>query len=320
LERQNASHATHCLITRPFLFMAIFLICALTGCTSSPQNNVVSLSPTSVQQHTRPVAASPTSQQPYGPQLTPLPTLPPSALHGPTNFVLRTPFTFSDASGTTRDGSGTSTALTENTVKTEISKELEHLLFVVTSDNTVTIYSPDTGEPIKATVTQRSDGSTALDYTQSANSTSGSLAITFNSAIFKDQIIANYRQQYSPVITSGGSASDVTVSFTTHIQWVSTEQIPTAPKNGTYQLTDTSIALSWQAGKNASKYDIYRIIPGQDQQFQFLDTIKETTYRDINMEAVKQAQTKAGIAYAIFSVGPTGVENPGYMAIAVTVK
>ena len=244
-----------------FVLTAIFLLQILAGCTDS--------SPSTTTKQT-------TSKTVYGP-VAPTPTLAPSALQGPTNFLLRTPLNFSTVNGTATNDAGTNTPIAANTIKTGITAELQRLLFVVSSNDAVNVYLPGAASPIKAQVNQRSDGSTAIDYTHTASS----VKILFAAALYKDQIIVKYEQQYTPLITENASATDVQVTFTTHVRWIATNQIPVAPDNGQYQITkDGTISLTWNAGHNAVAYHVYRILPAQDQQFQLLGTVKNTTYND----------------------------------------
>jgi hypothetical protein len=270
------------------LLAAILLLQILAGCSdSSPQTKQT------------------TSKTVYGP-VAPIPTLAPSALHGPTNFLLRTPLTFSSVSGTSTDTTGATTPIDTKTIKTGITDEMGRLLFVANSHNNVNVYLPGVTSSVNAQVTQRPDGSTAIAYTHKASS----VAILFAAALYKDQIIVKYEQQYTPLITENASASDVIVAFTTHVRWVSANQVPMAPDNGQYQLMkDGSVTLSWDAGHNAVAYHIYRMFPAQDQQFQLLSTVKNTTYSDRSAQSPTKLLTM-GIAYAIFSVGSTGIENP----------
>jgi hypothetical protein len=250
--------------------------------------------------------------QTYGP-VAPTPTLAPSALHGPTNFQLSTPLNFSSATGTSTDDGGNNTPIEASTVKTGVTSEFQHLLFVVGKDDTVNVYLQGDSTPIKAQVTQRPDGSTAISYTQQITS----VTINFAAALYKNQIIVNYEQQYTPLITENASATDITVSFTTHIKWIAADQIPAAPDNGQYQITQNGeVNLSWDPGHNAVAYHVYRIFPDQDQEFQLLGTVKNTTYNDKKAQVSTKLSTM-GIAYAIFSVGANGIENPVDAVIAI---
>ncbi len=272
------------------LFAAIFLLQILAGCADSS-------SPTSTKQTA--------SHTVYGP-VAPTPTLAPSALHGPTNFQLLTPLNFSSVNGTATDDGGANTPIDAKIIKTGITSELQRLLFVVSNSDAVNVYLQGATSSIKAQVGQRSDGSTTIDYTRTADS----VQILFAAALYKDQIIVKYEQQYSPLITENAKATDVQVTFTTHVRWIATNQIPAAPDNGQYQITkDGAISLTWNAGHNAVAYHVYRILPAQDQQFQLLGTVKNTTYNDKSVQNPKQLLTM-GVAYAIFSVGSTGIENP----------
>lgn len=275
---------------RIFVLMlaTLLLVQVLAGCAdSSPQ------------------AQPKASKTIYGP-VAPTPTLASSALHGPTNFLLRTPLSFSSVSGTSTADGGTTTQIAAQTIKTGLTDELSRLLFMVNSQNNVNVYLPGVTSSIPAQVTQRPDGSTSIAYTHKASS----VMILFAAALYKDQIIVKYEQQYTPLITENASASDVIASFTTHVQWVNTNQIPMSPDNGQYKVTnDGNVHLSWDAGHNAVAYHVYRMFPAQDQQFQLLSTVKGTTFSDTSVQNPKHLKTM-GVAYAIFSVGSTGIENP----------
>jgi len=295
--------------------LAIFLLPTFAGCgaeshdTSLPRKSTASYIQSGQVSGTQPV---PTSAS-----LLPTSASQPSALRGPTNFLLTTPLNFSSASGATMDNSGAITPLDANTIKTQITAELKRLLFVVDSSDSVKIYSPG-ASPIAAQVTHHADGSTAIDYKQMVNSEAGSVTITFDSVLLKEQMTATYHQQYSPSILINAMASDVTVTFTTVVRRVAANQIPTVPGNGRYQLTnDGGVALSWSAGQNAVVYNVYRLISDRDQQFQFLVTVKDISFTDNSPEAIQNVHSPKGITYAIFSVGPTSVENPGGIVISV---
>ncbi len=77
------------------------------------------------------------------------------------------------------------------------------------------------------------------------------------------------------------------------------------------------VALSWSAGQHASRYDVYREVTNVDQQFQLVATVTGTTYTDASATAIKYAHAE-GITYAIFAVGPTGVENPSDTVVSVS--
>ncbi len=281
---------------------AIFLLQTLAGCADSSSSSA-----------TKQTTSSPQHKAIYGP-IAATPPLAPSALHGPTNFLLRTPFNFSNVSGTATDDSGANTQINAKSIKTGITSELQRLLFVVSSNDAVNVYLPGSASSIKAQVSQRSDGSTAINYTHTASSVN----IAFAAALYKSQIIVKYEQQYSPLITENASATDVQVTFTTHVRWVAADQIPTAPDNGQYQITKNgTINLSWDAGHNAVAYHVYRILPAQDQQFQLLGTVKNTAYNDKSAQDPKKLLSM-GITYAIFSVGPTGIENPTDTVISLS--
>ncbi len=248
---------------------------------------------------------------------TPQPTVPPLALHGPTNFLLDMPFTFASVNGVTTDNNGATTSLDPTTIKTNVTQELRHLLFVVDASNNIKVYSQGSS-PVSAQLTYNDDGSASISYTQTANSDAGSVTILFSGVLSNKQIAVGYEQQYTPSMLINAQPSDIQVSFTATVKWVAPNEIPAAPSNGTSQLTSQGgVALSWSAGQNASAYDVYRQISDLNQQFQLLATIKGTSYNDNSSDAIQNAHATKGITYAIFSVGPTGVENPGGIIISI---
>ncbi|GHO78360.1 hypothetical protein KSD_61310 [Ktedonobacter sp. SOSP1-85] len=286
----------------------LLLLQAFASCSTDAHTTSLPSAPTASQ--TQPV---PTSAPPV-----PTSTLQPSALHGPTNFLLATPLNFSSADGATKDNNGAITPLAANAIKTEITGELKRLLFVVDNSDLVKVYSPG-ASPITAQVALHTDGGTAIDYTQVVNSEAGSVTITFNGVLLKDQMTATYQQQYAPSILINASESAVVVAFTTQVRWIEAKQIPAAPGHGQYQRTSNGgVALSWSAGQNATAYNVYRLISDHDQQFQLLATVKNTSYIDDSAEAIHDVNLTKGITYAIFSLGPTGVENPGGIIIAAS--
>lgn len=290
-----------------FLCTILLLLLLETGCDGTPQTSPPSGNTTS--QNPSPTA----TQHP-----TPDATLKPTALHGPTNFLLNTPLTFSNVSGTTVDNHGTKTDLKAEMVKTAVNTTLAHLLFVVDSRNTVSVYIPGTTKPVRAQVIQNPDGSTAIDYSRTINSKKSTIAIAFDAALYNNDIEGSYHQQYSPTLGSSELSSDIAVTFTTHVKWVTANQIPLPPINGRFRaIGNTAITIAWDAGRHARQYAIYRLLPDRDQQFQFIATSTETMYTDTTAEAVQAAHTGPGIAYAVFSVGPDDVQNPGALTIPV---
>lgn len=292
--------------------LAILLLSLLVGCGTDSQNTPLSDKPT-----TQAGQVSATQPAPTSAPLSPTSTAQPSILQGPTNFLLTPPLNFASVSGATMDNSRAITPLDANTIKTQITAELKRLLFVVDSRDGIKVYSPGTS-PVAAQVTQNADSSIAINYQQTVDSEAGSVAITFDGVLLKHQITVTYDQQYSPSILINANASDATVTLTAAVRWVSADQIPAAPGNGRYQLIrNGGVALAWSAGQNATAYNVYRLISDRDQQFQLLATVKATTYTDNSATAVQYVNSPKGITYAIFSVGPTGVENPGGMVIVV---
>ena len=310
----NGSHyATRILVLS---LLATLLLPLVVSCGTDYQNTPLSDKPTA--SYTQAGQVSATQPVPTSTPPSPTSTAQPSILQGPTNFLLTTPLDISSASGATMDTSGAITSLDANTIKTQIIAELKRLLFVVDSRDGIKVYSPGT-PPVTAQVTQNADSSIAIDYQQTVDSESGSVAITFDGVLLKNQITVAYHQQYSPSILINANASDVTVALTADVRWVSADQIPAAPGNGRYQLiSNGGVALAWSAGQNAAAYNVYRLISDHDQQFQLLATVKATAYTDNSSAAIQYVNSPKGITYAIFSVGPTNVENPGGMVIPVT--
>jgi hypothetical protein len=302
--------------SRRYALRLIALICTtvvflqiLAGCGSPPPN-------TSASQNTP--SASPTGQS-YGPVLSPVATPgTPSVLHGPSNFVLHTPFKFSQANGQTTPDSGTPTPIDPNTLESQMTQQFQHVLFVVDSSNQVSVYIQGSSAPIKATVTQRTDGSVDIDYSKDDNASTGSTNLGFQATLFDNQIYVQYQQSYSPTITSSGIASSVTIAFSTAVQWVQASEIPTPPLNARFQFaSNQTIILAWDAGQHAVAYDVYRMIPSESSEFEFLATVKDTTYTDTSADSWQNAHTSSGVTYGIFAVGPTGVENPNGLAFPI---
>lgn len=317
----------------PLLFlvlplMALLLAQMVVGCGSPSQAQVSASSgtppvtsqqttQTSGPQATSTPAAVPTGNASAQTTPTPQPTSSSLALHGPTNFLLDTPFTFSTVNGVTTDDNGATTSLNTATVKTQVTQELHHLLFVVDSSDNIKVYSQG-ASPVAAQLGFNSDGTANISYIQTANSEAGTISILFGALLSTKQIEVHYEQQYTPSMLINAQSSDIQVAFTASVKWVAPRDIPAAPSNGTYQMTSQGgIALSWSAGQNAVAYDVYRQISDQDQQFQLLATVKGTSYNDNSSAAITNIHATKGIVYAIFSVGPTGVENPGGIIISV---
>lgn len=248
---------------------------------------------------------------------TPQPTTSTPVLHGSANFLLATPFNFVSVNGATTDNNGVNTPLAASSIKTEIIQELKHLLFVVDNNDNIKVYSQG-AKPISAQVVFNSDGSASISYTQTADSEAGSVSILFSGLLSTKQIEVSYEQQYTPSILINAQASDIAVAFAAPVKWVAPNEIPAAPSNGTTQLTSQGgVVLAWSAGQNAVAYDVYRLISDQSQQFQLLATVKGTSYSDSSSETLKNIHSHKGITYAIFSVGSTGVENPGGIILSV---
>jgi hypothetical protein len=196
-------------------------------------------------------------------------------------------------------------------------QELKHQLFVVDESDHVKVYDQGTA-PTTAQVLFNPDGSATINYTQTADSEAGSISILFSGQLSSKTMEVSYDQQYTPSIMINAQASEIAVDFTAPVQWVTPREIPAAPSNGATQMTGQGgVALSWSAGQNAVAYDIYRLISDQSQQFTLLATVKGTSYTDNSSDTIKNVHSQKGITYAIFSVGSTGVENPGGIILSV---
>lgn len=300
--------------------LSILLLTALllwqigAGCGTDSQNTSspgtsAGASTQAVQTPTAPKASTPSSSTSL---------LQPPALQGPTNFLLTIPLNFSSVDGATRDDTGAITQLDTSTIKTQVTAELKRLLFVVDSNDNVKVYSPGIS-PVAAHITPNTDGSAAISYTQTVDSEAGTITIKFDGVLLKGQITATYQQQYTPSLMINANTSAVAVTFTTGVRWVSANQIPAAPTNGAYQLTSKGgVAIAWSAAQNAVAYNVYRLISDQSQQFQLLATVKGLSYADDSPDAIQNMHSTKGITYTVFSVGPTGVENPGGIVIPIS--
>jgi hypothetical protein len=299
-----------------WIYLATVMLFLFAGCAASaPQSSTAQKTPTTAS--SSPTASS--TQSAVGPVFSPVaPTGTPSVLHGPSNFVLHTPFKFQEADGTTTNADDTPTPIETSVIENEMTQQFQHTLFVVDANDNVDVYNPGSDTPIKATVTQRIDGSVELDYSQSDNQDTGSTQLGFTSSLFDNQIYVQYQQQYSPTITGNGVDSQVEIAFSTTIEWVLSSQIPTAPLHARFQFTPSqTIILAWDPAQHASGYDIYRMIPSEDPEFEFLATVTGTTYTDTSSDAWSNAHTSSGVEYGVFAVGPTGVENPSGLAIPI---
>ncbi|GCF07542.1 hypothetical protein [Dictyobacter arantiisoli] len=298
------------------LFICLWLLANLVACatpSTAPKTQAKST-------HTPVVMGSQPSTT--TPQVTATPRQKPQQqvfiaqeLHGPTNFLLHTPLKFSQASGTVTDNGGTQTQLSPQTVQSAISSELKRFLFVADHNDIVKVYTPGATAPISTQITQLAQRGTAIQYTQVINS----VTTVFNCLLTGNNVSVTYQQQYSGAATPTDpiamSSSTVTVAFTTTITRVAGSDIPTAPTRGTYRLAQNkAVTLTWTAGQHATRYDIYRLIPNVDQQYQLIGNASGPTYTDASTTAKKST---TGIAYAIFAVGPTGVENPSDTVITI---
>jgi hypothetical protein len=306
------------------LFISLLLAQVLVGCgqTSQTPASAATTAPTAADQTTQPTSSpqADSSPAPASTQNASTPadqTTPPTTLSGPTNFLLNLPFAFSEVHGVTSDDSGATTPLDAKAIKNDVTQELHHMLFVVSSNNSIKAYSQG-ASPVTVQMGYNANGSVSLSYTRTVDSEAGTVTILFVGTVSGNQIAVQYEQQYTPSMLINAQASDIVVAFTAPMRQVATSEIPTAPSNGTYQMTSQGgVALAWSAGQNAASYDVYRLISDQNQQFQLLTTIKGTSYTDNSAATIQHIHATKGITYAIFSVGPTGVENPGGIIVSV---
>lgn len=306
------------------LFISLLLSQVVVGCgqTSQTPATTATTDPTTVSQATQPTSPDPAdaSPAPASTETASTPTThttPSTTLNGPTNFLLNLPFTFSEVHGVTSDDSGATTTIDATSIKNDVTQELHHMLFVVSGDNSVKLYSQG-ASPVTVQLAYTSDGNANLSYTRTVDSEAGTVTILFVGTIKSKQIHVQYEQQYTPSMLINAQASDIVVAFTAPVRQVATNEIPAAPSNGSYTMTSQGgVALSWSAGQNAASYDVYRLISDQNQQFQLLTTVKGTSYADNSAATIQHLHATKGITYAIFSVGPTGVENPGGIIVSV---
>jgi hypothetical protein len=290
------------------LFGLLFSSCGQSNTTASPPG--AAASPTAV--------ATPTMLSP-----TPVPTPTPTAnvaLQGPTNFVLNKTLTFSQAAG---NGivNGVTTPLSSDVVRRGVISTFQRTLFVVDSNNHISVYTDGSTKPLAAQSSTGADGSSSISYTHTLSTGS----TTFNGTLRGNQMAATYTTDSMSGTTVDGQnfsgGTNTTSTFTTQVQWVSTDQIPAVPVNGHYQLTsDGGVALTWSpgtAGGAVTGYDVYRFVLTDPQGMQFLTKTTSPAYTDESQVARSNAQTITGMAYMIYAVGTSGIENPGCVTIPV---
>lgn len=309
-DRKNSRFQT--IIT---IFANILIAAILSGCGQSTSNHTSSSGSVAVATATAtptpPTATS--TPTPLPPTPTPTPIV---SLQGPTNFILHNTLIFSQASGTGMVN-GATTQLSSDTVERGVISTFQHTLFVVDSSNNITVYTNSAPSPVQARTSKNADGSVNIGYTHSSNAGT----TTFDGVLTGSQMKATYTTDFIGGTTvngqtfSGGSTS--TSTFTTQVQRLSADQIPSAPTNGRYQFTsDGGVSLTWSG--NASGYDIYRFVLTDSRGFQFLTKTSSTSYVDESQTTRNNAQTVTGISYAIYAVGSTGIENPSCITLSVS--
>lgn len=244
-------------------------------------------------------------------------------------FILNNTLNFTNTSGTgstayqnnnTGDGSTASSQLDQQTIEDGVTANLQHTLFAQDGQGNITVYTPDNSS-VAAQVSQNSDGSTGIQFTESTSN----VTVNFNGTLSSDQMTATYSEQ-----TMGGTTVDnqnfmggvnISADFTTTVNWVTADQIPDGPSNVQYQMTsDGGVSLVWTASdsSNVAGYDIYRYVLGVDAQPQFLTNVTSTSYTDESSVATQYAQSIAGIEYIVYAVGPSGAESSSYTSVNVS--
>jgi hypothetical protein len=256
---------------------------------------------------------------------TPVPTsvplsTPVAGLHGPTNFLLSNTLNFSSASG---QGivNGATLQLSQQVIEQGVTTEMQRTLFVVNSSNNILVYPNGASSPLQAQVSQNADGSTSIRYTHSSQSGTS----TFNGTLTGNQMNATYSWEFLSGTTVGGQTfsggNNATSTFATPVRWVASNEIPSPPTSARYQLTsDGGVALTWIPGNSGGtvKYNIYRFVLTDSRGFLLIASTSGTSYTDESTVAKSNAQTITGLAYAIYAVGTTGVENPTDSEVAVS--
>jgi hypothetical protein len=217
---------------------------------------------------------------------------------------------------------GATTQLSQQTIEQGVKNEMQRTLFVVDGNNTIRVYPDGASSPVQAQVSQNADGSTNIRYSRSTQSGTSS----FDGTLTGNQMNATYSWNFLGGTTVNGQTfsggNNATSTFTTQVHWVSTDQIPSAPTSVRYQLTsDGGVMLTWIAGSSGGAvkgYDIYRFVLTDSRGFVFVASTSATSYIDEASVARSNAQTITGLAYAVYSVGTTGVENPTDAVVSVS--
>jgi hypothetical protein len=236
-------------------------------------------------------------------------------------FIMNQGLSFSNESG---DGmaNGSSYQLDTNTIEGTVTTTFDHTLFVTDSSGNMTVYSSGF-DATPAQVTQNADGSTSITYSQSSNA----VTTSFNGTLSGDQMTVTYQQQSMGGTTVGDPSqeyiggTDVSATFSTTVNWITSDQIPAAPTNGQYQLSsDGGVILSWapsSSGGTVTGYNIYRTVFGVDTQPRLIESTTDTSYTDESAGAIQNAQSLTGVLYEIYAVGTSNIENPTDGAIYV---
>lgn len=298
------------------LALSLIMCSVLAACGDTPP--IQTSKPT-------PIAAATTPTSPPAPAPTEtialVSTTAGTPLTGPINFIANKTLNFSSASGTSIVN-GATTQLSETQVEDGVTDVMHHVLFEVNSNTNIKVYTPTPPSPTQAQVGQNADGSTSIRYTH----TTKSGITTFNGKLLGDQLSGTYASSSMSATRvnnqdfSGGNNS--TATFTTPVTWITSEQLAAPPTNGRYQITpDGGVALTWTPGAASAlvkQYNIYRFVLTDPNGFQFLASTQGTSYTDSSTIARNNAQTITGMAYAIYAVGSSGVENPTDTTISVS--
>jgi hypothetical protein len=155
-----------------------------------------------------------------------------TTLQGPTDIMLNQTLQFSRASGT-GEANGATIQLSTATIEQNVTSTFQHTLFIVDSNDNITVYPNGSSTPIQAQSEQTTSGSTHITYTYITKTGSS----TFNGNLTGNQMAATYASEFigGAVVNgqtfSGGNTSSST--FTTQVQWISSDQKILSPPSGT---------------------------------------------------------------------------------------
>lgn len=312
------------------ILIFLCMIVLLSACGTSPSGaqtaqaygNTPSVPTPSSTATPFPTATPSPTATPEPPTPTPLPTpTPVVGLQGPTNFLMNNTLNFSSASGQGMVN-GATVPLSQQAIEQNVSSEMRRTLFVVDSNNAILVYPDGASSPLQAQVSQNADGSTSIRYTRSFQSGTSS----FSGVLTGNQMSATYSWERLSGTTVDGQTfsggNNATSTFTTQVNWIANNEIPSPPTSARYQLTgDGGVVLTWlpgNSGGTVKEYDIYRFVLTDSRGFLLIASTSSTSYTDESSVARSNAQTITGLAYAIYAVGTTGVENPTDTQVSIS--